>query len=138
MSQMSDYLEGQIRAHIFRSATFTKPTALYIALCTAAPTDASTGSTIVEPGTGGYARQQLDPNDSNWTAASGTDGLTDNASAISWTAGSGGFGTLTHVAICSASSAGNMYLYGSLDAPRVVSENDVFNFPIGALNITFA
>lgn len=141
MSQMSDYLEGQIRAHIFRTASFAKPTVLAIALCTAAPTDASTGATIAEvANANGYARQTLNPLDANWTAASSTDGLTDNASAITFPVATGSWGTVTHVAICDSATwgAGNLLVYGTLDASKVVGSGDTFKFNIGDLNITFA
>ena len=141
MSQMSDYLEGQIRAHIFRTASFTKPTVLAIALCTAAPTDASTGATITEvANANGYARQTLNPLDANWTAASSTDGLTDNASAITFPVATGAWGTVTHVAICDSATwgAGNMFLYGTLAVSKVVGSGDTFKFNIGDLDITFA
>src|SRR4030067_902027 len=101
MSQMSDYLEGQIRAHIFRTASFTKPTVLAIALCTAGPSDANTGATITEAlNSGAYARQTLTPLDANWTAPDTTGGLTDNASAITFPTATGNWGVVSHVAIC--------------------------------------
>lgn len=141
MSQMSDYLEGQIRAHVFRTATFTKPTVLAIALCTAAPTDASTGATITEvANAGAYARQTLNPLDANWTAPDTTGGLTDNASAITFPAATANWGTVTHVAICSSATwgAGDVYLYGTLTVSKVVNSGDTFKFNIGDLDITFA
>lgn len=36
MASMSDYLEVELCKHIFRTGSFTKPTALYVALSTAA------------------------------------------------------------------------------------------------------
>jgi hypothetical protein len=43
MAAMSDYLEQQLRTHIFRTGSFTKPSGLFVALCTAATSDSSTG-----------------------------------------------------------------------------------------------
>ena len=140
MSQMSDYLEGQVRAHIFRTASFTKPTVLAVALCTAAPTDASTGATITEVSGGSYARVQRDPLDANWTAASSTDGLTDNAADITFPTATANWGTVTHVAILDSVTlgAGNVLLWGALDVSKVVNSGDTFKFLAGALNVTFA
>jgi hypothetical protein len=142
MSQMSDWLEGQIRAHIFRTATFTKPTVIAIALCTALPDDTKTGATITEvTNANGYARQTLNPLDANWTAASATDGLTDNASAITFpTCTTATWGTVSHVAICDSATwgAGNMLFWGTLSVSKVVGVGDVFKFAIGDLDITFA
>ena len=44
MSALSDYLEGKIIDHIFRTASFTPPATLYFSLHTGATTDALTAS----------------------------------------------------------------------------------------------
>ena len=121
MSAASDYLEGQIRAHLFRTASFTKPTVLAVCLLTAAPSDASTGA--------------------NWTAASATDGLTDNASAIVFGPCTGtNWGSITHFAICDSATygAGNMLVYGPVATPRTIEVGDTFTFPIGDLDVIVA
>lgn len=134
MSQMSDYLEGQIRAHIFRTASFTKPTGLTVHLFTAAPGETGGGTEVTG---GSYAAQSLNPLDANWTAASATDGLTDNASAITYPAPTANWGVVTHVAI--KDQAANFLLYGALTASKTVNNGDAApNFPIGALDVTFA
>jgi hypothetical protein len=141
MSQMSDYLEGELRKHIFRTGSFTKPSVLAIALLTAAPNDASTGATITEvANSNGYARQTLNPLDANWSAASSTDGLTDNVSAITFPTATGSWGTITHVAILDSAThgAGNVLFYGTLAVSKTVSSGDVFKFNAGDLDITFA
>lgn len=142
MSAMSDYLEGQIRAHIFRTATFTKPSVIAIALCTASPTDAGTGASMNEvANSNGYARVTRNPLDANWTAASSTDGLTDNAAAITFGPASGGsWGTVTHFAVLDSAThgAGNMLLHGALSVSKTVGDGDSLEFAIGALDVTFA
>lgn len=141
MSAMSDYLEGELRKHLFRTGSFTKPTVLAIALCTAATTDAQTGATITEvANSNGYARQTLNPLDANWTAASSTDGLTDNATAIVFPTASGSWGTITHFAILDSAThgAGNVLVHGALNASVVIGSGNAFAFPTGALDVTFA
>lgn len=147
MSAMSDYLEGQIRAHIFRTATFSKPAVLAIALCSSAPTDASTGATLPElSNANGYARQTLNPADANWTAASATDGLTDNAAAITFgPVTTAAWAAVTHFAIVDSATygAGNVLVWGALtrsdaSAIGVLGVGDTFTIPIGALDVTFA
>ena len=136
MTAMTDYLEGQIRGHIFRTATFTKPTVLAVALYTAAPGETGGGT---EVSGGSYARVQRDPLDANWTAASATDGLTDNAAALTYPAPSANWGTITHTAILDATTAGNFMVYGALTASKTVNSGDPApSFAVGALNITFA
>lgn len=136
MSQMTDYLEAEIRKHVFRTGSFTKPTVLAVGLFTAAPGEAGGGT---EVSGGSYARVQRDPLDANWTAASSTDGLTDNAAALTYPAPTANWGVVTHCAISDATSAGNMLLYGALTASKTVNNGDAApNFPIGALDVTFA
>lgn len=138
---MSDYLEGQLRAHVFRTSSFTKPTVLAIALCTSATADANTGATVPElPNATGYARQTLNPLDANWTAVSSTDGLTDNVTALTFTASGGDWGTISHIAIIDSAThgAGNVLFHGALSASKTIADGDSLILPAGALNCTFA
>jgi len=136
MSAMTDYLEVEIRKHIFRTGSFTKPSALYIALYTAAPGETGGGT---EVSGGSYARVQRDPLDANWTAASATDGLTDNAAAIQFPAPTANWGSVTHMAILDASSGGNMLIYGALTVAKTINNGDAApQFAAGALDVTFA
>jgi hypothetical protein len=136
MSQMSDYLEVEIRKHVFRTGSFVKPTALYVALFTAAPSDAGGGTEVAG---GNYARQNLAPLDANWTAPDGTGGLTDNAVAITYGAPSANWGSITHFAIFDAVTAGNMLIHGALTTPKTVNNGDPApSFPIGSLDVTLA
>jgi hypothetical protein len=141
MTAMSDYLEGQFIDHVFRTATFSKPTVLAIALCTAAPTDSDTGSTITEVANSfAYARETLNPLDANWAAPTAGDGLTSNLSDITFGPASGGnWGTITHVAICDSAThnAGNLLFHGSLDSSATVNNGDTFVFSTNDLSITF-
>lgn len=135
MSKMSDYLEVELRKHLFRTGSFTKPSALYVSLHTADPTDDATGT---EVSGGSYARVQRDPLDANWTAASATDGVTDNAAAITFPSPTANWGSITHFGIWDASSAGNMLIHGALTTPKTVNNGDAApSFAIGALDITF-
>ena len=131
---MSDYLEVQLRAHIFRTASFTKPAALWVSLHTADPTDTGSGA---EANYGAYARVQRDPLDANWTAASATDGNTDNAAAITFPQCTSGTNTITHFGIWDASVAGNLITYGTLTVSQVIAVGGTPSFAIGALDITF-
>lgn len=136
MSAMSDYLEGQIRAHIFRTASFTKPTALYVALFTAAPSDSGGGTEVTG---GSYARVNHAPLDANWTAPDATGGVTANASAITFPAPTANWGTITHFGIFDASAGGNLLFHGALTTAKVVNSGDTAPvFATGALSITFA
>lgn len=131
----SDYLEGQIRAHQFRTATWAKPTHNFVALWIGDPTD--TGSAGAEVSGGSYARQDLPPADANWSAVSATDGITKNLAAITFPAPTANWGTITHAAIFDAVSGGNMIASGALSASRVVNNGDAApTFPINAIVVT--
>ena len=139
MASMSDYLESAIANHVLRTSSYTKPSNIYIALCTAAPSDSTTGSGLTEPSTGGYARYSMGaPLDATWTKASSTANVVANAAAISWTASGGNYGTITHVAIVDASTNGNVLFHGALTASKTINDGDTFTIAIGDLNVTFA
>lgn len=141
MSALSDFLEVELRKHIFRTGSYTKPTVLRVALATGATTDAQTGATITEvANASAYARTGPDPLDANWTGASATDGLTDNAAAITFPTATGSWGTVSHIAIVDSAThgAGNSLLHGALTASKTVGNGDVFQFNTGALDVTFA
>ncbi|OUV75853.1 MAG: hypothetical protein CBC91_06945 [Rickettsiales bacterium TMED131] len=66
MAAISDYLEGQLLNHIFRSTSFSKPTNISVALTNGVIKDSDTGATIDEIPTGtalglptGYTRISL-------------------------------------------------------------------------------
>lgn len=146
MASMSDYLEGQLIDHVFRTNTFTKPTVLAFALLTTNAVDADTGQFTTGTGVevtnaNAYARQDRPPLDANWDAPTAGDGLTDNAAALTFPTASGGsWGTITGAAICSSTTydTGNMYLHGALTASKVIGDGDTFNFPAGNIDITWA
>jgi hypothetical protein len=142
ISAMSDYLEGQIRADLFRTTKRTQVTTLRVALATAATTDAQTGATITEvTNANAYARTGPDPLDANWTAPDSTGGLTANAAAITFpTCTTSTWGTVSHMAIVDSATwgAGNSLLHGALSVSKTVGVGDIFAFAIAALSVTFA
>jgi len=144
MSAMSDYLENQIVDHLFRTATFSKPTTVYVALFTAAPSDAGGGT---EVSGGSYARVQVGPADASWNAtqggttgaSSGTGGLTDNAADVTFPTPSANWGTVTHFGIFDASTGGNLLIHGALTTSKTVNNGDPApKFTAGDLDVTFA
>lgn len=136
MSAMTDFLEVELRKHVFRTGSYTKPTVLAVALYTAAPGEAGGGTEVTG---GSYARVQRDPLDANWTAVSATDGLTDNAVDLTYPAPTANWGTVTHFAILDATTAGNMLIYGALTTAKTVNNGDPApKFLAGALDVTFA
>jgi hypothetical protein len=143
-AQASDYLENLIIDHLFRTRTFAKPSALYLALFTAAPSDSGGGTEVTG---GSYARVNLAPLDTNWNAtqggtsgnSSGSGGQTANAVAITFPAPTANWGTVTHFAIMDAASGGNMLIWDALTAARTILSGDPApSFAAGALQVTVA
>lgn len=125
MSSFTDYTEDAVLDHLFRNVALTSPTNVYLALFTSAPSDAGGG---VEVTGAGYARQSI-----TFGAASG--GSISNTGAVSFTAVGGDFGTVTHVAIMDASTAGNMLAWDDITSAPV-TDGDTINFAIGAITVT--
>ena len=141
-AQASDYLENLIIDHLFRTRTFTKPAALWLALFTSAPSDSGGGLEVTG---GSYARVNLAPLDTNWNAtqggtsgnSSGTSGQTANALAITFPAPTANWGTVSHFGIFDASVGGNLLIWDALTAARTILSGDPQpSFPIGSLQIT--
>jgi hypothetical protein len=140
--QASDFLENLIIDHLFRSRTWAKPTAIYVALFTAAPSDSGGGT---EVSGGSYARVALAPLDTNWTAtqggttgnSSGTSGQTANAVAITFPAPTANWGTVTHYGLFDAASSGNLWIWDALTAAQAITSGGATAaFAAGALQIT--
>jgi hypothetical protein len=135
MSAMSNYLEVELRRHLFRTGSYTKPAGLHIGLFTEAPSDSGGG---VEVSGGSYARASRAPSDANWTAPDGTGGLTANAAVITFPSPTANWGIVTHFGIFDAASGGNLLFHGQLSTPRVINNMDSApEFAAGALTITF-
>jgi hypothetical protein len=144
-AQASDYLENKLIDHLFRSGTFAKPTALWVALFTGAPSDAPGSGTEVTGGA--YTRVNLAPSDTNWRAtqggttgaSSGNSGMTANAVVISFPAPTANWGTVSHFGIFDAATAGNLLIWDALTVARPILAGDPApTFNLDALSIAVA
>lgn len=128
MGSLSNYAENKWLDHILKTASFTQPTNIYVALSTADPTE--TGGGLTEPVGNGYARVVCN----SWAVAASR--TTSNSIAVNFAAASGSWGTITHYAIMDAVSGGNMIGYGSLSTPNSVVNGNVVVFAIGEIDVT--
>lgn len=128
----TDTLENNVLTWAFTNAAApTRPTAWWVALFTTAPSDAGGGTEVTG---GSYARQQV-----TTFSVSGTNPTTATTTVnLEWPTATGSWGTITHVAIMSASSGGTMYAYATLSASKTIASGDVFRIPSGDLDITLA
>ena len=119
-------------------AAFTPPDVIYLALHTAAPSDATYGN---EVGYAGYARQLV----SNLTASTGTEVLGEltvnvtNGTAFTFPNSTDVVDyTITHWAIwdSQAVGTGNILISGALGTPRMVAVGAGLVIPQGSLQVT--
>lgn len=136
MTDLTDYAENILIDALFRNSTISRPASWFIALSTTTPTDA--GGNITEPtGDANYARQAVDTGaSSEWSDPAGGS-ATDNSLAIVWPAADSGFGTVTHVVFFDLITAGNAWFWKNLASSVTVNAGEVFQFPIGDLDVAF-
>jgi hypothetical protein len=130
MTALTNYTENNIINHIFRTGSFTKPSALYVGLITSL-TDGEGGS-YAEPAVGSYARVVRNPLDANWNAST-TTGTTANTASLQFPAATADWGTCTHFGIWDAATGGNLLIYAPLTAARTITNGTTPSFGAGAL-----
>lgn len=141
MASMTNYLENKIIDWFYRGLPFTPPSGLYIALFTAAPSDAGGGVEVVG---GAYGRQNLPPSITNWSAtngsgstaspSTGTGGTTSNNVVVTFPTATANWGTVTHVGMFDAVAAGNMLYWGLLNNPMNITTGGIYYFDISQLS----
>jgi hypothetical protein len=130
MSSFSDYTENLVLNYVFTTNSVTRPTAWFVGLFTAAPSDSGGGT---EVSGFGYAREAT-----GTMSVSGTSPTNcTNDDVIEFDPASGGnWGTITHIAIFDASTSGNMLGWAQLTTSRTINDGDVLRIPAGDLDIT--
>lgn len=131
MSSFTDYTENLVLTYLFTTGSATRPTAWYVGLFTAAPSDTGGGT---EVSGSGYARVVT-----GTISGSGTATTFTNAAAIEFAAASGGnWGTIGWAAIFDASTSGNMLAWAPLTTSKAINDGDIFRIPASSLSITLA
>jgi hypothetical protein len=129
MSAMSDYLENKFLDHFLGTASTSAPSAVYIGLHTADPTDAGTGA---EVSGFGYARKSM-------AFDASSSGTASNSAAVEFSAASGGdWGPITHVGIWDALTGGNLLFHSALTASKTIADGDIFKVAASGIDITAA
>lgn len=112
-------------------ATALFPATYYIALFTAAPTDAGGGTEVAG---GAYARVAVTNNSTNWPNA--TSAQKKNGTAITFPTATASWGLVTHWGVYDALTVGNLGHWNALTTPVTVSSGMTPVFAINALVIT--
>ena len=125
---MSNYLENALINGTLRATTFTAPASVFLALYTTDPTDADTGTEC--SGTA-YARQSI-------TFGAPSNGVSTNSAVIDFPQAGSAWGTITHIGIRDAVTAGNLLYHSPLDTSKTIATGDVFRVASGSLSVTLA
>jgi hypothetical protein len=126
MAEFTDFLENKIIDHMLRAQAYTPPATVYVGLFTAAPSDAGGGT---EVSGGSYARQAV-------TLAAASGGASSNSADVTFPQATGDWGTITHLALFDALTAGNMLMWTPLDASKDIDTGDTFVVEAGDLDVT--
>jgi hypothetical protein len=140
MSAASNYTEDRTLDFWLKanSQTTSAPATVYVALFNSDPSTGSTAEnleagTITDECTGGaYARQSV----TFGTISNGS--VSNNADVTFPAATDANWGTITHVAVMDASSAGEVLFYGALDTAREIQNSDTFQISSGNLSVSLA
>ena len=130
MAALSDHSEALLLDWLMTNGSATRPTAWYVALYTAAPSDSGGGT---EVSGNGYAREAV-----TFAAATSPGGTTSNTGAVSFTASGGDWGSITHIGIHDAETGGNLLWHGAMTASKTVADGDTLEFSIGNIDLTIA
>jgi hypothetical protein len=131
MSSFTDYTENLALTYLFTTGSVTRPTAWYVGLFTAAPSDTGGGT---EVSGSAYARVVT-----GTISGSGTATTFTNAAAIEFAAASGGnWGTIGWAGIFDASTGGTLLAWAPLTTSKAINDGDIFRIPASSLTITLS
>jgi hypothetical protein len=123
MSELSNYLENKILDHVLRNVSYTSPTTVYVGLYTSDPADDNSGT---EVSGGSYARQIL-------SVTTATDGIVTSSADVTFPQATGAWGTISHIGLLDAITAGNLLMHTPLTTSRAVEVGDVLKISTGSL-----
>ena len=128
MAEFSNFLENALINATLRNTTYTSPATVYVSLYTSDPTDADTGT---EVSGGSYARTSA-------TFDAPSNGVTQNSADITFPTATASWGTVSHIGVHDASTAGNLLFHTALDTSKTIDSGDIFKIETGNLTVTLA
>ena len=128
MAEMSNFLENALINATLRNTTYTSVATIYVALYTTDPTDADTGTEVTG---GSYARTSV-------TFAAPSNGVSLSSADVTFPTCTAGWGTVTHIGLRDASTAGNLLYHTPLDTSKTIDTGDIFKISSGNLSVTLA
>lgn len=137
MSAASNYLENKVLDHILTATTYTAPATRYLALFTntsgnaATNLEAGTLTDEVSTSATAYGRQAV-------TFAAASSGTSATNATVTFAAATGNWGTITHIAVMDASTAGNVLFWGAVTTAKTIETGDTFQVSSGNLTVSLA
>ena len=128
MAEFSNFLENALINATLRNTTYTSPATVYVSLYTSDPTDADSGT---EVSGGSYARTSA-------TFDAPSNGVTQNSADITFPTATASWGTVSHIGVHDASTAGNLLFHTALDTSKTIDSGDIFKIETGNLTVTLA
>ena len=137
MSAASNYLENVVLDHILNSpaSAYTAPSTLYLGLFT---NDSGNAATNLEAGVitdeiagGSYVRETV-------TFGGAASGTCATDATVTFTTATANWGTVTHIAVMDAGTAGNVLFWGAVTTPKTIETGDTFQVSSGNLTVSLA
>ena len=128
----SNYLELKLLDHALGTATFTKPSAVYVALFTVDPGEAGVFTNeITTAGSTGYARKVV-------TFSGAASGAAASSATVTFDTATANWGTITHLAVTDSATAGagNILFSGAVTTSKVIETGDTFQITAGNLTVS--
>ncbi len=122
----SFYLSDKLIKEYAGGVNFSPPANVYLALATTTPTDATTGTTIVETDYTSYARTQIGTGNNQtdaWNTVTGsTTATVTNFAAITCpTATGASTNPIVGIAVCDAATVGNILVWASVTSTAIAN-----------------
>jgi len=133
----TSYLRQNVLGHTLNFATYARPAAIYVGLCTTAPSATAGGLEIVTTGTG-YARQAA-----TMALSGGRTDLAVNTVTIEYPPATTNWGVIGYFEIWDAATAGNRLYWGPLVDPtdgvtpisRNINAGDILRLSVNQLSV---
>lgn len=127
---VTTYFLNLIAGNVMRSASAAAlPTAYYVALSTAIPTEDGTGFSEVSGG--GYVREPFG------TGSEPTSGLVSNLTDVEYPESTDTWGTIKAFGLYDAATGGNLLAWDVISPEQTVVNGNQVRFKPGALKISF-
>lgn len=133
MGSLTDYSEQALLDHAVGKASYTPVATLYLALCTADPTDSATGASMNEVSdSNAYQRTAVS------FGAAASRAVTQDSDTV-FPQATGSWGTVTHWAVVDTQTygSGNVLAHGAFSTSKDINTDNTATVPSGEVEVSF-